>query len=264
MGLDRLLTLAAYAVTLMAIASPQQPEIIMRAGDITATRDDWRAVMGDAPVDSVNVALFSDYLRILSVAKSEGRLEGIEEIPAPRRLLAEGMAVYDTRQSHTLQRAATDSVGRDKFFHTNKHLFEWQKPHFFGTIIVAGSDSVAQAAAAKLRQKIDLNWSAEEILAESVRLFGKEVRAVSVAVAVGENPFVDYAVFGAHIPVPEGRWRTSAAVHGEVLTSVRTVKDCREAVTRAYSDSLHVWWLDSLRSAISVEIAPGIVDKNER
>lgn len=234
------------------------PDTVMRVGKIQASADDWEAVMAGASADSAAVASFADYLRILSEAYELGMVECPPGTPDPQRRIAEGVAVFDLTESRTTSVAESDSAGREAFFDSHRRDFQWERPRFRGSILLAEDDATARTKASELRETIDEKDDAAAVGRKCLARFGKAVRVVTVDVASGENPFVDFAVFAAGRPEPVLQWKSAAVVRGIVLTGPRSAQDVLPAAVRGYSAELRERWLRELREKYPAETAPDI------
>ena len=228
---------------------------VMAAGQLTATAGDLRALFGpQATPDSLTLSQLADYLLKLNAAYTAfGNFVPPHATDSLRRML-QAEAVFEIQQASTTARAEADTAGRRAFFACHAADYAWPEVHFIGTVAIAATPDSAAAAAGALRQAGVQTMSPREVVAQSIRMFGKDIMTVSVNVERGRNPFVDHAAFGAPAPPPDGRWRAAAIVHGDTLRAPRTAGEAGYRLTSDYADALHSAWLDSLRAATPVKL----------
>ena len=257
--MHRISKLAAFAVAfvlLLTSAAPGSDRVLMRVGGSAASIGDYKALFGDACPDDSTLALLAGYLRKLEDAKSVfGKIVPDNATDSDRRM-AEGLAVYEITALRTREIALKDSVARAEFFSSHRSDFKWSVPHFIGTIVLAPAHEDALRAADTLRAETGAKPDARTVISASQRLFGKEVRVIGYNVACGENPFVDYAVFAGKNPPQQENWAASAVVSGRVLTSPLSPDDAGEVFVTVFTDSLYNRWMDSLSTALPVQINP--------
>lgn len=252
--ISKLAACAVVFVLLLTSAAPGSDRVLMRVGGSAASIGDYKALFGETvPNDSI-LSLLAAYLRKLEDAKAVfGKIVPDNATESERRI-AEGLAVFEITELRTREIALHDSAARIDFFNRHRSDFNWSAPHFIGTILLAPSLDDAQVAADALREEIGVKTDYRTAVSAAQRLFGKEVRVIQYNTAHGENPFVDFAVFGGKNPPVQERWTAAAAVSGRVLTSPLSPEDAGELFVTVFTDSLYHHWMDSLATALPVEI----------
>ncbi len=251
------LMLSAWALPIVATGNSGAADnegALVSVGTESATTDDFYALFGkNAQPDSANMRLLADYLRKLHEARRLGVISD-EKLPDSVRRLAEGIAVYEVTRISTVERAARDSAGLEDYFHRHRSEYAQSQPRFYGSIVLAADLRTAQGAARELLMHGIDRMDVVEAQRLTRKLFGADLRIIRVAVDLGRNPFVDYAVFGDALPAPEGDRAYSAAVGGYVLTAPRSAADVGERIESDYAAELERCWTDSLRRALPARI----------
>lgn len=262
--MHRISKIAAIAALLLLLLTSSVPDsrnrVLMRVGGSVATIEDHRLMFGvSIPPSDTTLSLLATQLRKLEDARVTLGETVTEDTFMLGRLMEWGQALTDITELRTTLRAQSDSAAREKFFREHSELFNWNEPHFIGSIVFAKSPQIAEQAADSLR-KIFRSPTAETKV-ETLNIYaGKEIRIVNYNVARHRNPYVDFAAFNCPDFPEDDRWKAAVVISGKILPQPLCADDAGEYFTTVLTDTLLAKWTDSLATALPVVIDPDAVN----
>ena len=170
----------------------------------------------------------------------------------------EGLLFFEVSTREVWNNVAEDEAGLEKFFKKNKKKYKFDSPRFRGAVIQANSPENLELIKGILAgQKFEDYKSAIE-----ANLPKDSVRTVRVEVgifAIGDNAFVDKAVFGQGEGGKLRRGFVAYDVIGNVIEAPETYKDVKGLVTNDYQKYLEEKWVKSLRKKYKVKVDKAVL-----
>ncbi len=171
-----------------------------------------------------------------------------------RNEYVDGMLLYELCQQKIWGKPQSDPEGLDAFFKANADRYKWDRPHYRGMVVLAVSDSIADAAVAYLSELPDTLTTAA-YSTELRKKFVNDAKIERVLAAQGDNAVIEYIAFGGAAPdKPGSRWVAFRAFRGEVIDAPTCAADVRSRVSVDYQEYLEKEFSDYLREKYPVEI----------
>lgn len=171
------------------------------------------------------------------------------------REYSDGMLLYEICQERIWNRPQSHPEELEAYYIANKDKYRWKLPHYCGLVVMATSDSIADAAVALLDSVGTDASLPKDLLTELRKKFGTEVRLDNLIVARGDNAVADYVAFGGEKPAEvSGRWRSFRAWHGRVLEQPESVAHVKSQVSIDFQQYLESEFVEYLRGRYPVEI----------
>ncbi len=163
----------------------------------------------------------------------------------------DGILLFEISNRNVWERAYIDKSGLEKFFRSNIENYRWDSPRFKGYLISAASDSVA----ASVERFLSANNVDTDTLAPALRRqFGDDIKVELTVAAKGDNPAIDYMVFGAARPANQKRWKAWTIHSGKMIDTPEDVADMRGQIILDYQQELEKQWVNELRTKYEVNI----------
>lgn len=242
--IDKGLTAATAAVSPLAhfdggyITAGQFCQYLLKSDDVRIEylKDSWNS-----------------FVNATMLAYENGRLE--IKYPEFGHLMKEyhdGILLFEISNREVWDKAATDKEGLEAYFKGHKSDFNWEVPHYKGSVIYCSD--------AKLLKKV--KKAAKKLPQDSMavvlnRTFNNDsttfVKVDRGLYAKGDKPLVDKLAF------KEGDWTPSedfpyVFLQGKVLKNPEDVADVRGQAVAAYQDYLEKVWVEGLRAKYPVTI----------
>lgn len=165
----------------------------------------------------------------------------------------EGMLLYEISNLKVWNRPTADAEGLKKFFDSHRADYVWDSPHYKGYVISASSDSLASAA------KDYLAATGNELTPGGYpfalrKRFGSEVKIDRILAARGDNPIVDYLVWGSERPATGDRLASYVIYGGRIIEAPEEPADCGSAVALDWQQALEKEWIATLRATYPVTV----------
>lgn len=163
----------------------------------------------------------------------------------------DGNLLFEISSRKVWNVASKDSEGMEQYFRDNKDKYTWDKPHYKGYVVLAATDSVADA----VRAFLDSNNIENDSLQAAIRdKFGRNARIDKVVGGKGDNAIVDYIAFDGPKPEPNNFWKAWFGYRGRVIDAPEEALDIRGVVSTDYQQYLEKQWVDQLRNKYKVKL----------
>lgn len=217
------------AVTFSVGAKPfyEQAYPMVYAGE-TMTRDEAERLVGRDLVDtSGGIRLLEEYMLRLSEARRVGYGAIVDNIVLSGSLRNDMMVALITADSVDRQITAERI---NCYFAAHRAEFEWQQPHAKGTLLLARNAEQIDSA-----------------LATGDYGSRRDVTAMDVVAAKGENAYVDSLIFNVRGGSYDSYYPSAAIVNARLLDAPEAASDVADAVGRAIRRELYAAWVERLR-----------------
>lgn len=205
-----------------------------------------------------NSALTDAYIDVLA-----------ENVPDYRNLLNEyrdGILLFDISQQKVWDKAATDTIGLERFFKKNKKKYStWESPRYKAYVVFSANDSIAGEAhkllAATYPKPDILKIDQQQLISLMKDAFGNKVKVERVIAGKGENQITDYLAFGAEKPeLKNVSFSDYFAFADKKIDQPEEYLDVKGQVLTEYQASLEKEWLDWLHKTYKVKIDPAVLE----
>ncbi|MDE5797263.1 MAG: hypothetical protein K2H75_09130, partial [Muribaculaceae bacterium] len=129
-------------------------------------------------------------------------------------------------------------------------------PHVKGVLINAADEEVAE----QIRRRLD-SVPADSLITVVRKEFAGKASAERVLAAPGNNPVVDYLMFGGPEATAPGNYKVSFLYDARVLEAPEEAADVRGMVTSDYQNRLEADWIEELRSRYPVKVNEKVLKK---
>jgi peptidyl-prolyl cis-trans isomerase SurA len=238
---------------LKAIAASENP--LFKLNNVSFTQKAFASWLAKKPeqVNHLNEA-FNLFVQEKAMAYEDSRLE--KKYPDFGHLMQEyrdGILLFEVSNREVWDKASKDTAGLERYFAVNKAKYNWDKPHYKGSIIHCANPVVAKKAA-KLVKKL----SADSVAVVLKRTFNNDsttlVKVERGLYAQGENPNVDFLTFKGVKPEPNKTF-PEVLLKGYVLaTGPESYTDVRGLVISDYQNYLEEQWIQYLKGKFKVKI----------
>ncbi len=163
----------------------------------------------------------------------------------------DGILLFEISNRNVWERAYIDKSGLEKFSVLTEKTTDGLPPRFKGYLISAVSDSVA----ASVERFLSANNVDTDTLAPALRRqFGDDIKVELTVAAKGDNPAIDYMVFGAARPANQKKWKAWTIYRGKMIDTPEDVADMRGQIILYYQQELEKQWVNELRTKYEVNI----------
>ncbi len=185
----------------------------------------------------------------------------IEKNPDFMNLLNEyhdGNLLFEISNRKVWEGASKDTEGLENYFNQHRADFNWDTPHFKGIILKAKNDSVMNLVKADIAQ-----WAeADSLTSKLFNKYHSDIKMERMLVAKGENPLVDYLLFGGAKPEQvDKKYTTAMVLEGGIKNQPEAAGDVLGQVTSAYQDELEKKWVEELKAKYPVVINKKVLKK---
>lgn len=174
------------------------------------------------------------------------------------REFRDGSLLYEISLAKVWDKASKDEAGLKKFFEQHRGDYTWTEPHVKGYLVQAADDSVADV----VRQRMQELGSSDSLTIKLRKEFRGKAQIDKVLFAKGQNPMVDYLVFGgAEVKSPSANFQSIFMFDPVILKNPEEVNDVRGLVTSDYQNQLETEWIEELKNKYPVEVYPKELNK---
>lgn len=202
---------------------------------------------------------FDSFLTILAMDYKDDMLE--EKSPEFRTIVDEfsdGLLLYEVKNKNIWERAKNDEVGLTDYFVKNKSKYKLDFPHYKGIIIYAKDAQNLKKAEALAKKNKNLENLISDIR-NSINTDSVLVRIEPGLWIKGDNPYVDYVVYGASEPSSSEGFPFFSVV-GKTIKQPEGYKDVKAKVELDYQTKLEKDWDSYLKSKYKVDINKSVLE----
>lgn len=202
---------------------------------------------------------FDSFLTILATDYKDDVLE--EESLEFRAIMDEfsdGLLLYEVKNKNIWERAKNDEVGLTDYFVKNKSKYKLGLPHYKGVIIYA-KDIQTMEKAETLAKK---NKNLENLIGDIRNSINKDSVLVRIEPGLwikGDNPYVDYKIYGGSEPSPSDGFPFFSVV-GKTIKQPEEYKDVKAEVELDYQTKLEKDWDFFLKNKYKVDINKSVLE----
>lgn len=185
---------------------------------------------------------------------SRGRIEFAKDDADFRNLVNEyrdGILLFEISNRKVWDRATNDTLAQRKCFEANRTKYTWDKPRFKGVVVLATSDSVANAAKTLLQTAVVPADSLVKTLRDT---FGRDIKVERVLTAKGDNAIIDEIAFDGPKAEAVGKWVAWFPYDWKVLSAPEEAADAKAAVAADLQQQLEAEWIKNLRKKYKVKV----------
>lgn len=169
----------------------------------------------------------------------------------------DGTLMFEISNKEVWEKAATDTIGLEKYFEANRSQFTWDEPRYKGFIIFA-KDSKIKKKMQKETSKMNPEDAVKYLLDNYKVGDVSYVKVEKGAFKKGENPFVDEAAFKlgkAELPADFQDF----FLIGKILPAPDSYTDVRGMAITGYQDYLEEQWIKKLNEKYPVVVYPEVL-----